>query len=170
MTYFLLQKNCFCKRWRDSVFWTKLYRFPNDKKMVSSVPIICTILCSNLWFVRYHSSFCLNENMQAILCSILCSFYDIHECHTLVLTVFDIHATMRHHSLYMTYYFLLFVWWSTRAIISIGIIQAIWTNADILWNYNSVITIFCSMILKLHYSSLCLIRFWPNLAYSFLSM
>ena len=78
--------------------------------MVSRVSIFCTILCSNLWFVWNHTKNSVFKNMHTILWFILWPVPDTHVWHTLVRTVYDIHATTHHH-VWLSIYFLFFVWW-----------------------------------------------------------
>ena len=97
--------------WKDATFL--MYEKPEGETGVCRVSIICTILCSNLWFVWNHARFWVFESMQTILWSILWPVYNIHVSHTVVLIVYDIHATIHHH-IWLSSYFLFFLWWSTR--------------------------------------------------------
>ena len=96
--------------WKDGSFFS-VWRIKKEV-MVSRFSIIRTIR-SNVWFVWNHTYIWNFKNMQSILWCILCPVYDTHVCHTFVLTVYDIHATIRHH-IWLSIYFLFFVWWSTR--------------------------------------------------------
>ena len=51
------------------------------------------------------------KNMQTIRWSILWPVHNINACHTVVWTIYDIHATIHHH-IWFIIYFLFFVSWS----------------------------------------------------------
>ena len=92
-----VKKEALCFKWLK--FWILVQHFSCQKSkmevMVSTVSIVCKILCSNVWFVWNNSIFGSLRTCKPYSAPTEGQF--IHVCHALVWTAHDIHKIIHHY-------------------------------------------------------------------------